>query len=68
MCFIPERKQIVSVSWDRTVKIWKSFGKSNKTQQKTNTNENYEVSFWDEMKRALKEANFRKEDTNTDDQ
>ena len=54
--FIPERNHIVTVSWDRTIKVWKSYRRQNLTRQKMEKHKEkkFETWVWDAMKLALK--------------
>ncbi len=57
MIFIPERNHIVSVSWDRTIKVWRSYKKQNQTRKQVEKESNvkFETWVWDQMKLALKQ-------------
>jgi len=57
--FIPERNNIVSVSWDGTIKIWRSYRKQ-KNEGKKKTHENsqkFETWVWEQMKVAMRKQN-----------
>ncbi len=57
--FIPERQNIVSVSWDGTIKIWRSYRKqkNEKKQEKNENNKKFETWVWDQMKVAMRKQN-----------
>jgi hypothetical protein len=57
LIFIPERNHIVSVSWDRTIKVWRSYKKQNQTRKQVEKESNvkFETWVWDQMKLALKQ-------------
>lgn len=62
---IPERNHIVSVSWDRTIKIWKSYRKQKLTRNKLENNSGankFETWVWDAMKAALTDSNQIKQE------
>ena len=62
MIFVPERNHIVSVSWDRTIRVWRSFRKySNKVAVRSKSELDNETKFenwvFDQMKVAMKQEN-----------
>jgi hypothetical protein len=58
LIYIPERNHIVSVSWDRTIKVWRSYRKQNQTRKQVEKESNvkFETWVWDQMKIALKQT------------
>lgn len=60
---IPERNHIVSVSWDKTIKIWRFIRKTQSKFQKVEKTVEFETRLLEEMKAALKrEVSFHLED------
>jgi 5-formaminoimidazole-4-carboxamide-1-beta-D-ribofuranosyl 5'-monophosphate synthetase len=51
LIFIPERNHIVSVSWDRTIKVWKGYRKVNLYHKKNekDSEKKFETWVWDQM-------------------
>lgn len=49
----------MSVSWDRSIKIWKSYRKNTKQRAKieNDSEKKFETWVWDQMKIALKNEN-----------
>ena len=61
--FIPERNHIVSVSWDKTIKIWRFIRKTQSKFKKVEKTKKFETRLLEEMKLALKrEVSFHLED------
>jgi 5-formaminoimidazole-4-carboxamide-1-beta-D-ribofuranosyl 5'-monophosphate synthetase len=61
LILIPERSHIVSVSWDKTIKIWRSYKKQIARRAKRENESEKKFDNWvlDEMKEALKcESSF----------
>jgi WD40 repeat protein len=57
VCFIPERNHLVSVSWDKTIKIWRSYQRyqvNERKIQKKEIEKKFETWVWDNMKIAMK--------------
>ena len=61
---IPERNHIVTVSWDRSIKVWKSYRKQNLARNKSeiHSEKKFETWVWDAMKNALLDPTFRPQD------
>jgi WD40 repeat protein len=57
LIFIPERNHIVSVSWDRTIRVWKSYRKQSyqKKNVEEENNKKFETWVWNQMKKAMKQ-------------
>lgn len=61
--FIPERNHIVSVSWDKTINIWRFTRKTESKFKKVEKVKKFETRVLEEMKLALKrEVSFHLED------
>jgi hypothetical protein len=58
---IPERNHIVTVSWDRTIKVWKSYRRQNLTRNKLEVRDEKKFEVWvkDAMKLALNDTTFK---------
>jgi WD40 repeat protein len=52
--FIPDRNNIVSVSWDKTIRVWKSYKKNNKKRKNEDNEKKFDTWVFDQMKSALK--------------
>ena len=59
MIFIPERGHIVSISWDKTIKVWRAYRKRSffKRNEKNNQEKMFDNWVWDQMKLAMKTKN-----------
>ena len=59
MIFIAERGHIVSVSWDRTVKVWRAYRKQSFVKKKVEKDheKKFDTWVWDQMKLAMKNQN-----------
>ena len=56
LIFIPERNHIVSVSWDKTIRVWRSYRKQTYQRKlvEDENNKKFETWVWEKMKQALK--------------
>ena len=68
LVFIPERNHIVSVSWDKTVKVWRSYRKQNSNRKKNlkEKEKKFDAWLWDEMKKALKNQHIEFQEQSQD--
>ena len=53
---MPEKKNIISVSWDKTIRIWKGYTKQKKVRKLQEESKKFDTWVFDEMKVALKNS------------
>ena len=59
MIFIPERGHLVSISWDKTIKVWRAYRKLNSVKKDVEQDfeKKFETWVWSQMKQAMKDDN-----------
>lgn len=53
---VPEKKSIISVSWDKTIRVWRAYKKQQKVRKSAETEKKFETWVFDAMKQALKNS------------
>jgi hypothetical protein len=64
LIYIPERNNIISVSWDKTVRVWRSYKKQTKIRVHGENTKKFDTWVFDQMKSALKASSYTSNNNN----